>query len=152
MKTDHNAVQLELHRLKRDGTIHAADVVEAARNPESAMHHHFTWDDSEAAAQWRLEQARRLLRVYVVREESAASTPIRAYVSLSGDRRKGGGYRHLADVLSSEELYQQLLADAFHDLRGLRAKYATLRELRPVFDAVKVAEQSVSKEPDQKRA
>lgn len=37
-------------------------VLEAAADPTSPAHHRFTWDDTAAAQQWRLEEARRLIR------------------------------------------------------------------------------------------
>ena len=36
-------------------------VVEAARDAASPLHYHFEWDDSVAAEQHRLDQARRLI-------------------------------------------------------------------------------------------
>jgi hypothetical protein len=52
-------LEQELSALKRDGLLNPAGVVEwAAANPESALHRQFEWNDTAAAAQWRLDQAR----------------------------------------------------------------------------------------------
>ena len=49
-------------------------VVAAAQEPTSPMHDHFTWDDADAAAERRLDQARALIRsVRVIHHDSAAS-------------------------------------------------------------------------------
>lgn len=150
MKRDHNAIRAELESLKADGVIRPVDVVEHARNPQSALHECFTWDDTEAAAQFRLLEARNLMRVYVVMEQSDA-TPVRAFVSLTTDRSKpGGGYRTMTDVMNDAELQGQMLADAFKHLRVIRDKYNGLRALAKVWQAVDEAE--AEQESDQKLA
>jgi hypothetical protein len=66
------AIREELHSLMSEGRLRPEDVVDAARNPNSALHSYFTWDDSEAAAAYRLQEARALIkrvRVDVVRTD-----------------------------------------------------------------------------------
>ena len=46
----------------RKGKLTASQVLEVARSPDSPLHPYFEWDDSIAAEQWRLEQARELIR------------------------------------------------------------------------------------------
>lgn len=59
-------------------------------------------------------------------------------VSLSSDRKAdGGGYRITTAVLGSAEHRKQMLADALDDLERVREKYASLKELAKVFDAIK---------------
>lgn len=56
-------VAAELRRLQRDdGRVLPADVVDAARDPASPLHAHFTWDDDRAAGLRRLDEARALIR------------------------------------------------------------------------------------------
>jgi hypothetical protein len=67
-----SSIKEELEAIAAGGVLHPADVVEAARNPNSAMHNQFEWDDSEAAEAYRLQQARALIRrvkVNVVRSD-----------------------------------------------------------------------------------
>lgn len=136
MNRDHDAIRAELERLKSDGVIRPADVVEAARDERSPLHQLFSWDDTEAAHQYRLLQARNVLRVYVVVEEASGSN-VRAFVSLTSDRNKeGGGYRALADVLSDDALRDQMLRDAVTQLQNVRKKYSQVQQLAKVWDAV----------------
>jgi len=140
MKRDHDSIKAELERLKAGGVIKPVDVVEAERDESSALHDCFTWDDDEAAHQFRLLEARNLLRVYVVTEENMAENT-RAFVSLSTDRSKeGGGYRTIADVMSDDALRQQMLQDAFSQLRNTQQKYRHLQQLSKVWDALDEAE------------
>ena len=145
MKRDHVSIKAELARLTEDGVIKPVDVVEAARDKKSALHECFTWDDGEAAHQYRLVEARNLLRVYVVQEESVTEN-VRAFVSLTTDRaQEGGGYRIMADVMSDDELRAQLLRDALVQLRNVQMRYKHLQQLAGVWREVEAAESAAAK-------
>lgn len=136
MKYDHDAIRAEIERLKSDGVIRPVDVVEAAREESSPLHDWFQWDDSEAAHQYRLIQARNMLRVYVKVADSD-NEPVQAFVSLTTDRVKaGGGYRAMVDVLSDETMSAQLLQDALTQLNNMRQKYGRLQQLVKVWEEV----------------
>lgn len=53
---------LDLLAERNEGRLTPEAVVAAARDPESALHEHFTWDDAEAAQKRRLDEARALIR------------------------------------------------------------------------------------------
>ena len=132
------AQELEMLR-KKYGVIRAGDVVELARDPNTALHSRFPWDDAKAAYSHRLELARVIIRTYVtvVSEESA---PVRAYVSLSDDRRLlGGGYRSMVSVLRNSDQRAVLLADAKADMLRFEQKYEGLVELAIVIVAMRAA-------------
>ena len=60
--TDIKMVLKELRWIEENyGEITPALVVEAARDTESVLHHHFEWNNTKAADQWRVRQASRLL-------------------------------------------------------------------------------------------
>lgn len=126
----------ELQRLAaaNDGLLKVADVVEAAKPASSPLHSWFQWDDSAAAHAYRLEQARRLIRVvigYVGDDEDAI--PVRVMVSLSQDRYSEGGYRSMAVVLARQDLRRALLEDAHQEMENFKQKYVQLKELSEVF-------------------
>lgn len=119
------------------GILRAEDVVEFAREPSTALHSRFEWHNGKAAHEWRLHQARNLIRVSVTLLPNV-ETPYRAFVSLMPDRSEtGGGYRRTIDVLSDAESRKQLLTQALDDLSRMEAKYAQLEELAGVFAAAK---------------
>ena len=128
--------ELEAIRKRHRGILKADDVVEAATSEMSPLHKYFEWDDSEAARQHRLWQARELIR-YVVTIIPNHTKPVTAYVSLKGDRsNEGGGYRALVDVMSDADQRKLLLMQALDDLEFWKAKYEELNELVPVFKAL----------------
>ena len=129
--------ELEEIRLTNDGVLCAADVVEYARNPQTSLHNHFEWDDTRAAEQYRLWQARELIRV-VVQTRPTSDVPTRVYVSLTDDRHSnGGGYRTLDDVLRSETMRKALLRQAYTDMVRFEIKYRQLLEIAAVIDEMK---------------
>lgn len=128
--------ELEAIREEHDGLLRAEDVVEFAKDPETALHKKFTWDDSTAAHQFRLLQARAVIRVNVITPEMSGLT-VRAYVSLMGDRMQpGGGYRRIDDVFANVELRRQLLNQALKEARLWQRKFKALEELAPIFAAL----------------
>lgn len=130
----------ELNRIasKSGGILKPEIVVEEARSEDSPLHSRFTWDDSEAAHQYRLEQARRLIRVTVQLIPNVSNEPERVWVSLQQDQNCiGGGYRTLVSVLSDVELRKQLLTQAMEDMDRFEEKYSHLSELSEIFKAMK---------------
>lgn len=134
---DRLRAELEQIRENNDGQLRPEDVVDFARDPNTALHHEFEWRNSKAAHQFRLEQARRVIRLNIrVVETENGNVPVPMYVSLKSDRQAGGGYRTLTDVMSDEDLRAQLLEEALAELQRVRRKYQTLQELSPVFTAL----------------
>lgn len=132
-----------------DGILQAEDVVEFARDERTALHAEFEWDDSVAAHQHRLEQARKIIRLTVtVIDSPAGQQTVRMYASCDSDRvQPGGGYRSLVDVMSNDDLRDQLLHAALRDLRTVRRKYQQLRELNPIFRAIDRVARKTEKQP-----
>lgn len=145
MSVDYERVKLELAECEFEGTIKPADVLDKARDPATALHACFEWDDSRAADAHRMEQARRLIRVYVV-SDPGNSEPHRAFVALRADRKTGGGYRTTASVMSDAELTRHLMREALGDLKAAKERYKRLQQLQRVFDAIDDAERDFEKQ------
>ena len=130
-------IQVELEQIAttHEGILYPHDVVEFARDPETALHSRFTWDDTKAAEEYRTWQARQVIRLYVnvIYEEHP---PTRIFVSLEEDRANGGGYRYILNVLTDDERRKQLLDQALKEFRILRKKYQELKELAEVYQAI----------------
>jgi predicted MarR family transcription regulator len=109
-----------------------ADVVEFARSPKTALHSQFEWDDELAGHAYRLWQARQLISIQY---KSVKDINTRVYVSLSTDRGESG-YRPIEAVVRHAPWREQMLADALAELSVFRRKYALLKELAELFDAM----------------
>jgi len=138
-KAQRAAIEAELHAIaKRDGgVLQPLAVVSYARSTDTALHSCFTWDDTKAAEQYRLWQARQVIRVVVgVIVPKVEQT--RVFVSLLDDRQQeGGGYRLTKVVLCDMDARKRLLAEAMAELQVFKRKYAIFKELSPIFAAMR---------------
>ena len=128
---DRKAIREALITVQRDnadGLLVAEEVVEAAKDEDSPLHECFTWDDTEAAKQYRLVQARRLISCDVIWPDGDKEKPAPRWVSLTDDRKRpGGGYRETKQVIDSKELLEQLEATAKRDRDGVLKRYEMLK-------------------------
>lgn len=132
------AIRAELDRLKqKDGRLMAQAVIDAARPKDSIMHDEFTWDRDEALEKNLLTEARHLISEYMVCiTVGDRSVRTRHFVSLLSDRKIGGGYRPIQEVMGDSEMRQQILDDALNALAALQSRYRHLAELAEVFSAL----------------
>ena len=122
------------------GFLDPAKVVEYAEDPDTSLHTKFIWDDTAAAQQYRLWQARQVIRLefQVVAGNNGVRREVRAFVSLVDDRRgdEDRGYRGIIEVLSDGDLRVKLLNEAKSEMNIFRRKYGLLSELAKVFAAM----------------
>lgn len=136
--------ELNLLMEQNNGLLTAEAVIAQAENPGSALHTFFTWDDDEAAHKWRLVEARQLITSIRMTQVGVGEDKMRSLVSLSSDRKHGGGYRRLEDVMASPDLRHHLLETALAELNAIQRKYRALEELQIVWGAVDVIEGEVA--------
>lgn len=116
-----NAEKKFLEKLanQNGGILMVDDVIEAAKDKSCVLHHHFEWDDTEAAKAYRKEQARSLIRKCKIVLVDMPSAEIRAFTSLPSDRESGGGYRLTSTVLND----QQMRLEFMHDIELTIARW-----------------------------
>jgi hypothetical protein len=132
-----NEILAELEALEElHGIVRPEDVVEFARDPSTALHERFEWDDTEAARQHRLWQAREILHVTVRYVGDVEKRPVRAFVSLGSDRLKGGGYRGTLRVLDDDQMRMELLLQAKREARQWADRYREFAELAKIREAI----------------
>ena len=121
----------EIDRLvaERGGALTARDLLEFARDEDTALHTCFTWDDSEAGEKYRLLEAAKILRVQVTlitaTEVETTQVRVRTFTNLMD----GAGYRPTVAVLENEDLTAAMLEIAKRDLEVFRRKYTVLRKV-----------------------
>lgn len=121
---------------QRYGLVTPPVVVEDAKSDLSPLHPAFEWDDSEAAHQYRLEQARGMLRSIevVVQLTRPDPQPIRAFVVVK--EGEGQGYTSIQVAMGNPKHRAQLIADAKRELAQWRKRHGELVELGNVFAAI----------------
>lgn len=135
---DRNLILDELTLIeKRDGIVTPEAVVEFAKDKTTQLHGQFNWDDGEAAHQWRLFQARQVIRAIVtILPNENEHVVTKAYVHVLETPRNPAGYMAVKKVLSDEEYRKQMLDTAYKELKVFRKKYAHLKELASLFEVI----------------
>jgi len=129
------AVGERLERLRvRHGSLTAGIVVADAADADSLLHPAFEWDDPTAAHEFRLEQARRLLRHIFVVDPAISPKPHRAFIVVTAEA--GDAYQATRVVLSDAEMRAQVLQRAKAELDSWRRRYSDLKELSDLFVVV----------------
>lgn len=121
----------EIKANNSEGLLVPSEIVAAATPDKHPLHHYFLWDDTEAANQYRLAQARAIVRkITVIGPDEENETMVPKYLSLSKDRnRVGGGYRETKEILNNKELLGQLEETAKKDIDGVLHRYEMLKSL-----------------------
>ncbi|MCA0425033.1 MAG: hypothetical protein LCH61_17250 [Proteobacteria bacterium] len=138
-RTNPNAVgeHLELLRKREHGELTPEDVVADARNPNSPLHQFFEWDDSEAAQQHRLGQARGLIRavvaIYVSEDKPAVRTKAFIHISEPGAPH----YREASHALSMQKTRDMVLQRAWGELMQWKRRYQDLAEFAELVPVIK---------------
>jgi len=123
----------------------AVGVLTRAADPDSALHRHFEWDDTKAAAAHRLKQADDLIRrvrVTIIPADDSPPVAVRAYVS--GKRLSEAGmdlgvdggvrqYLSIETVAGRADHEVLLLASLRRDIRALKAKYRHVEKFGEIF-------------------
>lgn len=103
-----NVAGAELDRLnKKHNGLTPECVLDSAKAKTSPLHPVFEWDDSKAGREYRLDQARKLIRnVYTVRpDDTIEHMFIHTHMAGDGDGA-GGVYRPIADIVADVDLYK----------------------------------------------
>ena len=117
----------------RDGHISPQAVLIEAKDPDSPLHSHFTWDDGEAAERYRLAEAASLIRKFRITVSTAPdrSVHIREFVNVASRQ-----YKPVAEAMRDPVDRDVVMAQAVREFRALKAKYDALVD----FDALVRAE------------
>lgn len=122
------------------GSITPELVLEHAKPKDSPLHAFFQWDNTKAAEQYRLVQARQLIRrikVEYITEETKTVT-VRAYHCVmpeTDDEQTGRGVYVPVEAAMSD-YRSQLLDQCKRDMDAFKRKYAALKEVSKVIDAM----------------
>jgi len=117
-----NVVQ-ELNRIaeKNGGILDPQEVVNESRPEDAPLHSLFEWDDAIAAEQYRVVQARFIIRNITVEEDDEPT--VRQFVHVDG------GYVATRKALDDVDMAEALLKQAKADMNAFIAKYRALKSL-----------------------
>ena len=121
-------VEQELKSIyERDGILKPDAVIESAKDAKSPLHGFFDWDDSVAAAKWRIEQARELIRTVklsVITERETIIAPY--YIRDPRNTDNTQGYVATLQVKTERALAYEALAYEMNRLEAVISRVASL--------------------------
>jgi hypothetical protein len=127
---------------QESGNLNPADVVEDARDPASPLHDFFEWDDDVAAQQWRLSQARLLIRRVKI-QVTVRDIPmdVARYVR---NPDEPGTYSDIVRVRGDEDRSRRTVIDEMNRVakaaKRARALAAVLGTVEQVEEIIRLAE------------
>lgn len=148
----------ELTRIyKRDKCVQASVVVEEAKPKSSPIHDEFEWNDKVAGHQYRLGQARRMIRITPIRMETGARQRLVHVPSVQLEQptaqivEREGVYKPIRTVAQNDADYQAALQELLGKLHAAERAVMDLKKasgekvslLPTLSDALKVAKQTV---------
>lgn len=122
-------------------------VLDDARDPDSPLHNHFEWDDTTAAEQHRLQQARTLINgLRIIRIEEKGRTFVPIYTSVQPTATAERQFVLVEEAVENPQTRKQLLRDAIERLytASCRMRETGLHELQTVFDAIDDAREQLN--------
>jgi len=119
-----------LDELEADDKLTAENLIDKARDPDNPAHDHFEWDDSVAAHEHRLEQARALIRRPRIRVEGGDTEYItcRRYTFVHSEAR----YKQTRRAL--HENHDETTEQCRREARSFRRKWDSLKEFARIVD------------------
>lgn len=135
---------LEMLRQKFKGELTPQDVLDDAKHNNSPLHSFFEWRDGKAATEYRLAQARGLIRAVVAIYKEPDKRPVKmaAFVHIA----EGGAphYRDTAHALSQSKTRAFVLQQAWREFMAWRRRYKELDVFSKLFEVADQIELELS--------
>lgn len=145
LKEDREVISEELSRIaiENAGKLTPDEVVKQAASKDSVLHDMFEWDDAKAGHNYRIEQARTLIRsVKVVVTTSTTQIATVAYVRDPSAKPDEQGYVSTVSLIGQTDLSRETLLREF-SMAAAALKRA--RNLAKVFEMTDEVEAVVEK-------
>ena len=145
-KTGAKLVGAALEELRQQNQVLTPQLVlEAAENPESPLHHYFTWDNDTAAEKYRLQEAAKIIRsieVVVVSKSGKESQHRALYTTVQIGEDSPGVYVSAEDGLSDKQIRRALLKRA-------KREAALSRIMKTMADALAALQRALDSEDEE---
>ncbi len=121
-----------------DGLINAEIVVKDAKKKSSPYHNYFEWDDTQAAREYRKEQARLLIRSIQIEVKTNldGESFVRAFHIIdrtTDEKEKERGYAKFEYIQGEPDLYDKFILQKYlAEIRRINKEYSIYQELEPL--------------------
>jgi hypothetical protein len=115
------------------GRLTPEQVIGAAQDKNSALHDCFTWDNSEAAAKWRLEEARELIRRVRI-EVTVEERTIRTIAYVRDPQKPSGETGYVSTMKVRKREREDIIAEEIRGVIELCGRLLNILEAMPGTD------------------
>jgi len=135
-------VETELKEIyNKEKKLTAEIVLNHAKKKSSPLHELFTWNNTEAANQFRLWEARTLIKsVKITMTVGVEEVKVRKYINLRTDDENNANpwganseYKEVKEIMSDEKTKEILFQQAINELNAFRKKYHGLRQFEKLM-------------------
>lgn len=109
-------------------------VVAEAKKKSSPLHQYFTWDTETAAYNFLLDQARDLIKEVRIEVGAQKVSKFTNVVIKHDDGSRTQGYMETVEVLSDDDLRQQVMERALAMIETWQQRYAEYDELARIIN------------------
>ena len=133
----------ELKKIENSyGLVTPKAIVEEAESELSPLHDYFQWDDTKAANEFRLWQAREMIaKVRITFQDRELDAYYNVRIMVEGEMQQG--YASLTRVISEKSLRVQVINQALRELEYWQIKYSEYKELENLVNVKRVKELSL---------
>lgn len=115
------------------GAIAPEAVIGFAKPETSPIHRFFEWDNDTAAHNYRMDQARKLVKSITI-EIEGHDVPAYHHVKLLETNEPT--YLDTMHCMESEDIWEQVLASALKEATAWMNRYKIYKEMAPIVDAI----------------
>ncbi len=121
----------------KHGGVTAEILLREATKKRSALHSCFEWNDTIAAQNYRLDQARYILRQIevIIEREDKEPLRIRAFHCVE-DEEQGRRYVTITQARSESDMWEQVIIRAMKEIQQWKETYRDIKEFEAVFEAI----------------
>lgn len=112
------------------------NIVSKAEDEQTELHKCFEWDNTKAAHNYRLYQARVLTSQLIFKREVTEDNPTPAPIRVFNKTEGSSGYKVPERTFTISEEYDKLLQRALAELHAFKVKYAALKELDYILSLI----------------
>lgn len=129
-KGSHHKVEPEvaaevMNGLAEKGTLNAETLVDVSKDENSPMHPEFDWDDTTAAHNWRLHQARNVINALVMIDDAEPEKePVRVFLKIESVNQNQ--YESTQVLVRTQTGRDAMIEQAERELKAFRAKYEAI--------------------------
>jgi hypothetical protein len=134
----YDKIVLAVEEIAKRGELTAESVLEEAKNVSSPLHALFEWDNTKAAEQWRLQQARVIVNYVKVKVGEKVYSKYESVnvhvIDDNGNINQKRVYKPYFEIKRSPELRKQMIERSLRELKYWEEQNSKYEEFKPIID------------------